>query len=45
MKVGIIGAGKIAEKMATTINQLDGVCNYAIASRELDKAVAFQEKL
>ena len=44
MKVGIIGAGRIAEKMATTINQLDGVCNYAIASRELDKAVAFQEK-
>ena len=43
MNIGIIGAGNIAEKMAVTINQLDGVFNYAIASRDLQKAKVFQE--
>ena len=44
MNIGIIGAGNIAEKMAVTINQLDGIFNYAIASRDLQKAKVFQEK-
>ena len=43
MKVGIIGAGNIATKMASTINALDGICNYAIASRDLQKAETFKE--
>ncbi|MBO4591927.1 MAG: Gfo/Idh/MocA family oxidoreductase [Eubacterium sp.] len=40
-KVGIIGAGNIAGKIADTLNKLDGFTPYAIASRDLDKAVAF----
>ncbi len=44
MNVGIIGAGMIAEKMATTINGMDGVINYAIASRDLEKSKKFAEK-
>lgn len=43
MNVGIIGAGNIATKMANTINALEGICNYAIASRDLQKAEAFKE--
>lgn len=44
MRVGIIGAGGIAEKMALTIQGLKDVENYAIASRSLDKAEAFGKK-
>lgn len=40
-KIGIIGAGWIAGKMAMTLNQMEGVEAYAIASRSLDKAQAF----
>ena len=34
-KVGIIGAGHIAEKMAWTLTQMDGVEPYAVASRQI----------
>ena len=41
MNVGIIGAGHIAEKMATTLAQMDDMRCLAIASRSLEKAQAF----
>lgn len=44
MNIGIIGAGKIARKMANTVNALDGFNAYAIASRSLEKAIAFKEE-
>ncbi|MBO4864722.1 MAG: Gfo/Idh/MocA family oxidoreductase [Eubacterium sp.] len=40
-KVGILGAGQIAGKIADTLNKLDGFTPYAVASRDKDKAVAF----
>lgn len=40
-KIGIIGAGWIADKMARTVAPLPDVENYAIASRELGKAQEF----
>ncbi len=43
-KVGIIGAGWIADKMAEALAPLQEYCVYAIASRSLEKAVAFAEK-
>ena len=44
MRVGIIGAGWIAEKAAITLNGLADCEAYAIASRSKDKAEAFAEK-
>ena len=44
LRVGIIGAGWIAEKAAITLNGLETCETYAIASRTLDKAQAFAEK-
>lgn len=45
MKVGIIGAGWIAEKMATTLKDKPQGCEcYAIASRSIEKAQAFADK-
>lgn len=44
MNVGIIGAGRIAIKMAETLNQLPGFVNYAIASRDLKKAEDFKNQ-
>ena len=44
MKVGILGAGGIAEKMAQTIKPLEDVENYAIASRSPEKAQAFASR-
>ncbi|MCR4684100.1 MAG: Gfo/Idh/MocA family oxidoreductase [Lachnospiraceae bacterium] len=44
MKVGILGAGWIADMMAKTIAHLDDVENYAIASRDLKKAEAFANR-
>ena len=41
MRVGIIGAGRIAVIMAETLNKMRGVTAYAIASRSLEKAQAF----
>lgn len=40
-KIGIIGAGHIAEKMAATLYGMDGVEAYAVAARQLDKARKF----
>lgn len=40
-KVGIIGAGWIAEKMAEALAPLEGYCVYAIASRSIGKATEF----
>ncbi len=43
-KIGILGTGWIAEKVADTINKLDAFEVYAVASRDADKAAAFAEK-
>ena len=43
-KVGIVGAGWIAEKAAITLNGLEGFRPFAIGSRSLDKAKAFAGK-
>lgn len=43
MKVGILGAGNIAKKMAQTLNGMEGVIAYAVASRSLEKASRFAE--
>ena len=43
-KVGIIGAGWIADKMAEALYPLSDYCVYAIASRSLEKAAAFAER-
>ena len=44
LRVGIIGAGWIAEKAATTLNGLADCECYAIASRSLEKAETFCKK-
>ena len=43
-KVGIIGAGWIADKMAEALSPLSDYCVDAIASRSLEKAAAFAER-
>lgn len=43
-KVGIIGAGWIADKMAEALSPLSDYCVYAIASRSLEKAATFAER-
>ncbi len=43
-KIGIIGAGHIAEKMAMTLAAMDNAELYAIASRQMEKAQAFANK-
>lgn len=43
-RVGIIGAGNIAGTMADTVNKMNGVKCYAVASRSLEKAQAFAQK-
>ena len=35
MKLGILGAGNIARKMAATVNEMEHVEAYAVASRDL----------
>ena len=40
-RIGIIGAGHIAEKMAATINGMPEVEAYAVAARQYDRAAAF----
>ena len=42
-KVGIVGAGWIAEKAAITLNGLEGFRPYAIGSRSQEKAKAFAD--
>lgn len=44
LRVGIVGAGWIAEKAAITLNGLQEAECYAIASRSLEKAQAFARK-
>lgn len=44
MKVGILGAGNIAIQMAITIDKLEDVENYCVASRSIDKAKEFADK-
>ena len=44
LKLGILGAGNIAGVMAATVARMDDVCNYAIASRDPQKAAAFAQK-
>lgn len=43
-KIGIIGAGNIAAKMAETLQKMDDAECYAVASRSIDKAMDFAEK-
>lgn len=43
-KVGIIGAGHIAEKMATTLHGMEGVEAYAVAARQMEKAQDFASR-
>lgn len=44
MKLGIMGAGSIARKMAYTVSEMEHVEAYAIASRTLEKAQAFAKE-
>lgn len=44
LRIGIVGAGWIAEKAAITLNGLDECEAYAIASRSMEKAEAFAKK-
>ena len=44
MKIGILGAGGITAIMADTVRQMEGVLNYAVASRDHAKAEAFAKK-
>ncbi len=44
MKLGILGAGNIARKMAYTVGEMEHVEAYAVASRELTKAQAFAKE-
>jgi len=44
MKIGILGAGLIARKMAETVNGMDGVFLGAVASRDEAKARAFADE-
>lgn len=44
MKVGLMGAGGIARKMADTINAMETSECYAVASRSLEKAQDFARK-
>jgi len=44
MRMAIIGAGSIAEKMSDTITALENVETYAIAARDFDRAAEFAKK-
>ncbi len=44
MRVGIIGAGHIARKMALTLNQMERAEAYAVGSRSLEKAKEFAQE-
>lgn len=44
MKMAILGAGHIGEKMATTIRQMPEIISYAIGARDLERAQAFADK-
>lgn len=42
--LGILGLGNIAKMMAKTVNLMDDVTLYAVASRSLEKAINFKEE-
>lgn len=44
MNFGILGLGAIAEKMADTVRQMEGVTLYGVAARDLNKAVKFAQR-
>lgn len=44
MRMGILGAGSIAHKMAETVSRMEGTEVYAVASRSLEKAEEFGHK-
>ena len=44
MRIGILGAGGIARKMAHTINNMDNMTLAAIGSRSIDKAKEFAQE-
>ncbi|OPJ64462.1 Gfo/Idh/MocA family protein [Clostridium oryzae] len=44
MKMAILGAGFIARSMSATINKMDEVTSYAVASRDYKKAEAFAKE-
>ena len=44
MKMGILGAGHIAQKMANTINQMPQVISWAVAARNLERAQEFAKE-
>lgn len=44
MKVGIIGAGNIAETMAKTLRGMEHAESYAVAARDLERAEAFAKE-
>ena len=45
MKVGIIGAGRIAANMAKTLDGMDDAAAYAVAARNLDRAQKFAKEI
>lgn len=44
MKIGILGAGRIAATLAETMNKMSEVECYGVASRDLEKAKAFAKE-
>lgn len=44
MNIGILGAGNIAVAMAKTLNGMEGVTCYAVASRSIEKASTFAKE-
>ena len=44
MKMAILGAGSIARAMSATINEMEEVTSYAVASRDYKKAKAFAKE-
>ncbi len=44
VKIGIIGTGWIAEKMAITLEGMEGVEAYAVSSRQLQTARDFADR-
>lgn len=44
MKIGILGAGRIAATLAETMNKMSEVECYGVASRDLEKAKAFTKE-
>ena len=44
MKMGVLGAGGIAGTMAATIREMPQVTSWAVAARDLERAVSFAKK-